>query len=125
MTAVPLIVRSPIAEPRPTLRLVPTGPDVSVTAARSAVRLTRRGRAAITLIVACAVLACTALALRAMVPAPSGPTSVVVESGQTLSQVAHAAFPTLPVGEAVTRMQLANSLNSLQVNAGQQLVIPR
>lgn len=114
---------------RPTLRLVPTGRAVPArprsSSVRSSVRLTRRGRAALTVVATCAVAACTALVLHAAAPTTDRPASVVVGPGQTLSQVAHAALPDLPVGEAVTQLQLANRLNSLQVGAGQRLVIPR
>lgn len=126
MSAVPVLV--PVARPsRPDLRLVPDLPDTPARAVQPAarLRLTRRGYLAVGLIVVALTAACGVLIAHAAAPAPTGPTSVVVQSGQTLSEVAHHALPQLPVQEAVTRVQLANDLNSLQVSAGQTLLIPR
>ncbi|PWJ24697.1 hypothetical protein ATK17_0797 [Branchiibius hedensis] len=127
MSAVPVLV--PVARParRPDLRLVPDLPASPTGVARPAahLRLTRRGYLAIGVIVVAVTVACGMLIAHAVAPAPTGPSSVVVQSGQTLSEVAHHALPQLPVQEAVVRVQLANDLNSLQVSAGQTLLIPR
>lgn len=133
MSAVPVLV--PVARPtRPHLRLVPdlhpTSFPVPVAGAPTAksatrLRLTRRGVVAIGTVLAAMTALCGVLVAHAIAPAPAGPASVVVQSGQTLSEVAHNALPQLPVQEAVVRVQLANDLNSLQVSAGQTLLIPR
>ena len=61
---------------------------------------------------------------RAFASSPST-TQLVVQPGQTLSEVAHQAYPQLPVAEAVVRLQLANDLNTLHVHPGQSLTAPR
>lgn len=130
MSAVPVLVpvSRPVHPARPNLRLVPdlpTTPTAHDVAPAVGLRLTRRGWLAIGVIVLAVTALCGLLIARAVAPAPTGPTSVVVKSGQTLSEVAHRALPQLPVQEAVVRVQLANGLNSLQVSAGQTLLIPR
>ena len=105
---------------RPQLRLVPTGRDV-----RPALRLSRRGRLAVTLVVAAAVLALTIV-----VAAGSGAAEPVVQgtatvtAGQTLSEVAAQQLPGLPVPDGVARLQLVNHLTSTQIHAGQILLLP-
>jgi hypothetical protein len=47
-----------------------------------------------------------------------------VTAGQTLSGVASTQLPSLPVEDAVARIQLANGMNTSQVHAGQVLLIP-
>ncbi len=90
------------------------------------VRLTVRGRRVLVLLGLAAVLVAGFGAARAMAaPAPAVPSGVTVQSGQTLSEIAHRAYPSMPVSQAVVRVQLANGLNSLQVHAGQHLVLPR
>lgn len=128
MSAVPVLV--PAVRPsRPQLRLVPQLPSSAVTAPAieppARLRLTRRGVFAIGIVVAAVTAACGLLIAHAIAPAPTGPNSVVVQSGQTLSEVAHRELPQLPVQEAVVRVQLANDLNSVQISAGQTLLIPR
>lgn len=96
-------------------------------------RLTRRARLVRTAVLA--VLAVTVLlvlggvATSALRPSPAGVPSgtareVVVQPGQTLSDVAVATLPQLSIPDAVTALQLANDLNSAHVRAGQRLVIP-
>ena len=121
----PAPVRVPARPARPRLRLVPTG-DAVPTRTAGPVRLTRAGRLAITLTVAAALLA---LAFVAFGGGASGAATVIdhattVAEGQTLSQIAATELPTLPVGEAVAQIQLANNLSSAHVHAGQVLVIP-
>jgi hypothetical protein len=88
-------------------------------------RLTRRGRLVITLM---AVLATAALAvaLATSVSAAGSPIdhATTVSAGETLSEVAAAQLPTLPINDAVALVQLANGLNTSQVHAGQLLLIP-
>ncbi len=131
MTAVPAWGGAPeVQKPcRRHLHSVPTGDDVMPpsTHASTRMRLTRRGRLAITLSVLCALLLGGFAVARAMaapvedVPAPT----VTVQPGDSLSQVAHEAMPGLPVREAIARIQVENRMNSLQVQAGQVLRIPR
>lgn len=105
---------------RPTLRLVPTGPD----AAHPAVRISRFGRLMLTVsaVVVLTVLAVTLLGLRAA--GASIDHTVTVRPGQTLTEVAAVELPELPVPEGVAQIQLANDMNSSHVHAGQQLAIP-
>lgn len=133
---------SPSRAPQPSrtgrrgqLRLVPAGPQVErglatrpSTAAHvdeQAVRITRRGRLAVTLLVTAAVLTLTAAMWSAGSPAvPTIDHTTTVSSGQTLSQVAAEQMPGVPVQQAVNQIQLANDLSSSQVHAGQVLQIP-
>lgn len=111
------------------LRSVPTGDQVMPVRTRvcSRLRITRRGRLTVTVAVLALVLLGSVGVMRAVASPMQGvavPT-VTVESGQTLSEVAHEALPQLPVREAVARVQIANDLNSSQVHAGQVLQIPQ
>ena len=117
-------VRIPSRTARPPLRLVRPGDRVSAHA-RPAIRLTRRGRLLITLMVAAAALSLTVVVTTSVSAAPPPiDHATTVSVGQTLSEVAAAQLPSLPVNVAVARVQLANGLNSLQVHAGQSLLIP-
>jgi hypothetical protein len=49
---------------------------------------------------------------------------VVVPAGGSLSEVAAAELPDVPLGEAIVAIQLANRMNGAQVHAGQELMIP-
>jgi LysM domain len=109
---------------RPRLRLVAPGERVSAPA-RPAIRLSRRGRLLITLMVAASVLSLTVVHTTLVsAAAPQIDHATTVSAGQTLSEVAAAQLPRLPVNEAVAHLQLANGLNSTQVHAGQSLLIP-
>jgi hypothetical protein len=90
-----------------------------------ALRFTRRGRLAITLMAAIAV-ATMAMVLATSVDAapPQIDHATTVSAGQTLSEVAATQLPGLPIGDAVAWIQLANGLNTSQVHAGQSLLIP-
>ena len=116
--------RMPAGTVRPRLRLVGPGERVSAPA-RPAIRLNRCGRLLITLMVTGAVLT-LALVLTTSVSAATSQIdhATTVLAGQTLSDVAAAQLPSLPVSEAVARVQLANGLNTTQVHAGQALLIP-
>ena len=111
---------------RPQLVLVPTGRDV-VRAARAAqppLRLTRFGRLVVTLLVT-AVLVALGLGLAGqLASAAVAPRSITVQTGQTLSGIAARELPDLPVSEGVVELQLANSLSSSMIHAGQRLVVP-
>ncbi|AKU19053.1 hypothetical protein VV02_17720 [Luteipulveratus mongoliensis] len=89
-------------------------------------RLTPRGRLMLLLAGALAVLGLVTASVAAASSPSTPPTRVVtVEPGATLSEIAQAELPGLPVHEGVARLQLANRLSSLQVSAGQRLVIPQ
>lgn len=88
-----------------------------------ALRITRRGRLAITCTVALAVVLLVAALAGAAAPAGSDH-SVRVEAGQTLSQIAATELPHLPLDRAMVEIQLANRLSSPHLQAGQTLVIP-
>lgn len=122
--------RMPSAAARPCLRLV--DPDERLKEVYPSVRLTRRGRLVVTATVTFALVVLAVL-LATSVGAASTPrdyTSTVspgqtlVSSGQTLSEVAAAHLPSLPIDEAVALIQLANGLNTDQVHSGQSLLIP-
>ena len=122
--------RMPSPTDRPPLRLVRPGErrgahGPTLAADLPAIRFTRRGRLVITLIATLAVVA-IALMLAASVDAaaPEIDHATTVSAGQTLSEVAATQLPGLPIPDAVARIQLANGLNSLQVQAGQLLLIP-
>ncbi len=99
---------------------VPTGADV-VARPAGRVRLTRRGRLAIT--TSTAVAAGVLGASLAFAGAPQG-SEVTVEPGQTLGQIAESEMAGVPTREAVNRIQVANGLSSSHVHAGQELVVP-
>lgn len=106
---------------RTQLRLVGPGERAAV----PATRLTRRGQLLITLVV-CAAAVALAVGLASFVSASGVEIdhATTVFAGQTLSEVAAAQLPGLSINEAVARIQLANNLNTLQVQAGQSLLIP-
>jgi len=113
------------ASTRPQLRLVPTG-DAVVCRPAPRMRLTRRGRLSITL----SVLAVVTWVAFLLAPGPSvqGLTidhAVTVSAGQTLSEVAQAQLPKLPVNQGIVQIQVANNLSTTDVHAGQSLLIPR
>lgn len=125
-----------VAPRRRHLQSVPTGADATriglrvpqqaADPARIGLRLTARGRRAATLLVAMVLLAGGGLTARALAAPSSGSVpTVVVQDGQTLSDVAHRAYPALQVSDAVAKVQLANGLSSSQVAAGQRLELPR
>lgn len=117
--AEPTVVRAPVrAGRRGHLALVPARPS------DAGLRLTVRGRRVVAALMLALLAAGGWGAARALASGGESD-AVVVQPGQTLSQVAHSAYPKLPIGEAVVRVQLANGLNSLDVQAGQSLRIPR
>ncbi|HET8601211.1 MAG TPA: LysM peptidoglycan-binding domain-containing protein [Segeticoccus sp.] len=125
------------------LRLVPTGPDAQpritpparraperaarprVIAQEQSVRITRRGRLAVTLLVTAAVITLAATMWSAGAPAvPTIDHTTTVAPGQTLSQIATEQMPGVPMQQAVNQLQLTNNLSSADVHAGQVLQIP-
>ena len=120
---VPVRFPSPAAHPR--LRLASPG-ERALAPARPAIRISGRGRRLITLMVTAAVLSLTGVLTTAVgAAAPQIDHATTVSVGQTLSEVAAAQLPRLPVDEAVARIQLVNGLNTSQVHAGQLLLIPK
>ena len=107
---------------RPALHLVPTCRDE--VAGRTRLRISRFGRLVVT---TGAVLVATILAVTLLGIGAAGASidhRVSVRAGQTLSEVATAELPRLPVAEGVAQIQLANDLSTSQVHAGQELAIP-
>lgn len=86
-------------------------------------RMTRRGRLVITLSVMSSLLVAAAVTVALVLPAGAS-TDVVVQPGQTLSDIAANALPAVPLDRAIVQVQLANDMNSLHVQAGQTLHIP-
>lgn len=93
---------------------------------RRGVRLTRRGRLARTL----AGFALAVLVVLMVLARLGGDPQLRIDHattvlpGQTLSDVAHAQLPGLPLEDAVAAVQVANGLNSTELTAGQSLLIP-
>jgi hypothetical protein len=123
----PVRMRSRIT--RPPLRLVGPDervrPDQRVCPGDPTIRFTRRGRLVI-MLMATVAGATLAVVLAASVDA-AGPQidhATTVSAGQTLSEVAATQLPSLPIHNAVARIQLVNGLNTSQVHAGQLLLIP-
>jgi hypothetical protein len=108
---------------RPRLTLVQGG----ATAAPSGggLRLTRRGRLALLLMAALAVAASVVLFGIGGAGAATPEHTVTVHAGETLSEIAAAELPGMSISDGVVAIQLANDLNTAQVSAGQELVIPR
>lgn len=86
-------------------------------------RLTRRGRLALTS-TAALVVALVVMSMVGLLGAAGATTSVVVEPGMTLSQIAAEELPELPLSQAITDIQRANRLSTTSIAAGQELVIP-
>lgn len=84
--------------------------------------ITRRGRLALTL--SAAVSAVLAIAITVGVMSASASTQVVVQPGQTLSEIAATHLPQVPLDRAIVQVQLTNEMNTLQVQAGQTLQLP-
>jgi hypothetical protein len=137
MSAAPVLedlqVVPPARRPRSErhLRLVRSGEElreggrpVAPSSRREAtLRLTRRGRLAVTGAIT-ALLVVTAGGLAGAVMADTEPAVVTVEPGQTLSEIAATTLSGLPLDRAIVEIQIANNLSTSQVQAGQTLVIP-
>lgn len=117
--------RAPARPERPRLVLVPTG-DAVVDAG---VRVSRRGRLLVTGVVMLVVLAAGSLALSRAFAAPAAAaqptTTVTVQAGQTLSEIAERYVSGMSLDSAVATIQIANNLDSTQISAGQRLVVPQ
>lgn len=107
--------------PAPTpLRVVPEEPSAPVR-----MRITRRGRLVVTGTVTLLLAVGVAALVGSVLPAgASTAETVVVQPGQTLSQIAATELPELSLDSAIVQIQLANDMNTLQVQAGQTLEIP-
>lgn len=95
----------------------------AATAAAAPLRITRRGRLALTCSATLVVAFVIAGVLGLMGPA-GATTSVVVQPGMTLGQIAGEQLPGVPLSQAITDIQRANKLNGSSIAAGQELVIP-
>lgn len=102
--------------PQPVAVLAPT---------RTTLTLTRRGRLLMTLTTATVLVAVLAALMGVFPATASGSHTVVVQPGQTLSHIAVAELPELPIDRAIVQIQLANEMNSLDVQAGTTLKIPQ
>lgn len=116
--AAPDSVRLPT---RPTLVLVPTGVAVG---GGAHLRPTRAARLLATGLVALALAAGLAVATGPWGSTTPASYAVTVQPGDTLSEIAAREIPDLPVGAAVTKIQLANRMSTGQVDAGEVLLIP-
>jgi hypothetical protein len=103
------------------LRLVPA--PMSQSAGPAPLRLTRRGRLTVTLSTLAALVLALAAVLLTVLPADAG-SEIVVQPGQTLSEIAATHLPELTLDRAMVQIQLANGMNTGQVQAGQTLMIP-
>jgi hypothetical protein len=116
-------LEGPVSPSPPSLRLVPTGPDVEPVMRR--IPLSRRGRLARTVgLIGVATALAWALVSTVTAGASALQHTVTVEAGQTLSAIAAREFPDTPVTDAVAWIQLANGLSSSDVHTGQVLQIP-
>jgi hypothetical protein len=112
----------PAPPSRPRLTLIEGG---AAAEQAGGLRLTGRGRLAILLLLALAVAAVVVLTGTGGAGAAEAERTVTVRPGQTLSEIAAAELPGLSISEGIVALQLANSLNTAQVSAGQELVVPR
>ncbi len=113
---------APALPTRPRLTLIEGG---AAEPAGTGLGLTRRGRLVLLVLVALAVAAVLAVTGTGGAGADVPERTVTVLPGQTLSEVAAAELPELSISEGIVAIQLANSLNTAQVSAGQELVVPR
>ena len=88
-----------------------------------ALRITRRGRLAVTGTVALVLVLALSMVLGSWGPA-AATSAMVVEPGMTLSQIAAEQLPGVPLSQAVTDIQRANGLSGSSIAVGQVLVIP-
>lgn len=105
------------------LRLVGEEERVAPRRARRALRITRRGRLALTT-TAGLVLALVLASVLGLLGPAGATSSVVVEPGMTLSEIAAVHLPDVPLSQAVVDIQRANKLSTTSIAAGQELVIP-
>ena len=126
----PLSARRPIAPRRPALRVVttPVAARRPVTRRPVSVRLTARGRAVVTALLA--VLAVAVLLLTTSVSGAGTSTTpmpvrhVTVEPGQTLWEIAGDVAPDADRRDTVAAIVELNALPGSSVQAGQQIAVP-
>lgn len=110
------------------LALVPASPVAAVESQSVTLRLTRRGRLAVTTMVASALVLGGAVgAQQAMAEsqATARPTqTLTVEPGQSLWSIAVAAVPDADPRDVILDIQRLNDLSTSQLVAGQALVVP-
>ncbi|UJH71376.1 LysM peptidoglycan-binding domain-containing protein [Ornithinimicrobium sp. INDO-MA30-4] len=112
------------------LRLVTDVADAGPAMARSnggghgRMRLTRRGRLSITIASTVSAVVLAAGMVLSGGAANATTEEVVVQPGQTLSQIAAAELPDTRLDMAIVDIQLANNMSTDQVRSGQTLVIP-
>ncbi|MGD8151098.1 LysM peptidoglycan-binding domain-containing protein [Ornithinimicrobium sp. Y1694] len=92
-------------------------------APRPALRITRRGRLAVTTTVGLVIALALATMLSLMSPAGAN-SAIVVEPGMTLTQIATEQLPDVPLSKAISDIQRANKLSTTSIAAGQLLIIP-
>ena len=114
---------APALPTRPRLTLIEGGAGSDPVGA--GLRITARGRLVLLVLVALAFTAVVVLTGTGGAGAAVPERTVTVLPGQTLSEVAAAELPELSISEGIVALQLANSLNTAQVSAGQELVVPR
>lgn len=105
------------------LRLVSADERRTPRRTRRALRITRRGRLAATSSVTLLVALVIASVIGLLGPAGAN-SSVVVQPGMTLSQIAAEQLPDVPLSQAITDIQRANQLSTTSIASGQELVIP-
>ncbi|WP_299442052.1 LysM peptidoglycan-binding domain-containing protein [uncultured Phycicoccus sp.] len=108
---------------RPRLVVLPGGAAAASPA--GGLRITARGRFVLLALAVFVLAAVLGVGGVGGAGAASAEHTVTVGSGQTLSEVAATELPGMSVSQGVLAIQLANGLNTAQVSAGQQLVIPR
>jgi len=118
-----------------TISFSPTAMPMAAAVRRSRLRLTRRGRAVLTLLVALPVVialvvgffaGASALAEGAA-PAGTAPASfeyVTVQPGQSLWELASELAPGADPRDVIQEIKALNALDSSAVNPGQRLAIP-
>lgn len=86
--------------------------------------LTRRGRIVVALLVASVVVVVAVILAGRLAVASGEPHVIIVQRGQTLSEIAQRELPQLPIAEGVVRLQVANGMSTPALLAGQTLFIP-
>lgn len=89
-----------------------------------ALRISARGRRVILLLVAATIAVVLIFTGGGAANTSEQPLRVEVQQGQTLSEIAAEYRPDVDVRTGMTQIQLANRMNTDQVNAGQVLIIP-
>jgi nucleoid-associated protein YgaU len=102
---------------------------VAAGAAAHPLRLTRRARLLLTLVTVLSLLTVVGLAALNADPGPSGlqdaPGSVVVQTGDTLWQIAAEVAPAEDPSAVMALLRAANDLDGSALQPGQVLVVPR